>query len=201
MSWQKRRSPEKLYNWYDDRVERREWCKLASPLGHRTQPWLSPASESSHPLRFRATQASTPDRDADCESCVAPDSPNLSIAPFKRRLRFAKVQFDFERLRLSQWRRQRVTERFRERSDSEVASCVGLSLTHPRSEQSRQNCAVYDLWQFKLVQASLYIVPEVPRSLAQERSQELKCWRRILRVRSLFCDHGDPPLSSVDDAP
>ena len=53
-------------------------CKLASPLGHRTQPWLSPASESSHPLRFRATQASTPDRDADCESCVAPDSPNLS---------------------------------------------------------------------------------------------------------------------------
>ena len=55
------------------------WCKLASPLGRRTQPLLSPASESSHPLRFRATQASTPDRDADCESCVAPDSPNLSI--------------------------------------------------------------------------------------------------------------------------
>ena len=69
----------KLYNWYDDRVEKHEWCKLASPLGRRTQPLLSPASESSHPLRFRATQASTPDRDADCESCVAPDSPNLSI--------------------------------------------------------------------------------------------------------------------------
>ena len=51
----------------------------ASPLGRRTQPWLSPASESSHPLRFRATQAATTDRDADCESCVAPDSPNLSI--------------------------------------------------------------------------------------------------------------------------
>ena len=30
------------------------------------------------PVRFRATRASTPDRDADCESCVAPDSPNLS---------------------------------------------------------------------------------------------------------------------------
>ena len=54
------------------------WCKLASPLGHQTQLLLSPASDSSEPLRFRATQASTPDRDADCESCVAPDSPNLS---------------------------------------------------------------------------------------------------------------------------
>ena len=31
----KRRSPEKLYNWYDERVERRVWCKLASPLGRR----------------------------------------------------------------------------------------------------------------------------------------------------------------------
>ena len=69
----------KLYNSYGDRVERREWCKLVSPLGRLTQPWLSPASDSSHPLRFCATRASTPDRDADCESCVAPDSPNLSI--------------------------------------------------------------------------------------------------------------------------
>ena len=58
---------------------RKAWVvQASSPLGHRTQPLLSPASESSHPLRFRATQASTPDRDADCESCVAPDSPNLS---------------------------------------------------------------------------------------------------------------------------
>ena len=73
-----------MYNWYGDRVERREWCKLASPLGHRTQPWLSPASESSGPLRFQATRASTPDLDADCESCVAPaaDSPNLSNVSF-----------------------------------------------------------------------------------------------------------------------
>ena len=71
--------PKNCTTLYDDRVERREWCKLASPLGHRTQLWLSPASDSSHSLRFRATQASTPDRDADCESCVAPDSPNLSI--------------------------------------------------------------------------------------------------------------------------
>ena len=31
------------------------------------------------PLRFQATRASTPDLDADCESCVSPDSPNLSI--------------------------------------------------------------------------------------------------------------------------
>ena len=68
----------KMYDWYSDRVERREWCKLASPLGYRTQPWLSPASESSQPLRFRATRASTPDLDVDCESCVVPDSPNLS---------------------------------------------------------------------------------------------------------------------------
>ena len=67
----------KMYNWYGDRVERREWC---SPLGHRTQPWLSPASDLSQPLRFRATRASTPNLDADCESCVAPDSPNLSIS-------------------------------------------------------------------------------------------------------------------------
>ena len=69
-----------MYNWYGDRVERREWCKFASPLGRRTQPLLSPASESSGPLRFQATRASTPDLDADCESCVAPDSPNLSIS-------------------------------------------------------------------------------------------------------------------------
>ena len=68
-----------MYNWFGDRVERREWCKLVSPLGHRTQPLLSPASESSGPLRFQATRASTPDLDADCESCVVPDSPNLSI--------------------------------------------------------------------------------------------------------------------------
>ena len=67
-----------MYKWYGDRVERREWCRLASPLGHRTQPWLGPASESSGPLRFQATRASTPDFYADCESCVAPDSPNLS---------------------------------------------------------------------------------------------------------------------------
>ena len=46
--------------------------------GTGLSPWLSPASESSHPLRFGATQASTPDLDADCESGVAPDSPNLS---------------------------------------------------------------------------------------------------------------------------
>ena len=71
-----------MYNWYGDRVERREWCKLASPLGRRTQPLLSPASESSGPLRFQATRASTPDLDADCESCVAPDSPNLSSDEF-----------------------------------------------------------------------------------------------------------------------
>ena len=39
------------------------------------------------PLRFRATQASTPDRDADCESCVAPDSPiNLSYIPSQHAL-------------------------------------------------------------------------------------------------------------------
>ena len=71
------------------------WCKLASPLGRRTQPLLSPASESSHPLRFRATQASTPDRDADCESCVAPDSPNLSNdeAGVQDRRRQTKISF------------------------------------------------------------------------------------------------------------
>ena len=49
---QTRRSPEKLYNWYGDQVERLEWCKLASLLGHRTQPWLSPASESSQTVEI-----------------------------------------------------------------------------------------------------------------------------------------------------
>ena len=78
LSWQTRRSPEELYNWYDDQVERRESCKLASPLRHQTQPWLSCASESTHPLRFPAKQASTPDLVVNCESCVTPDSPNLS---------------------------------------------------------------------------------------------------------------------------
>ena len=59
---------------------RKAWVVQAcQSVGHRTQPWLSPASESSQPLRFRVTRASNPDLDADCESCVAPDSPNLSI--------------------------------------------------------------------------------------------------------------------------
>ena len=62
---------QKLYNWYGDRVERREWCKLASPLGHQTQPWMSTASESSHPFRFCAKRASIPDLDADCVSRVS----------------------------------------------------------------------------------------------------------------------------------
>ena len=60
-------------------VERHESCKLASPLRHRTQSWLSCASDSSHPLRFLVKRAPIPDLDMNCESCVAPDSPNLSI--------------------------------------------------------------------------------------------------------------------------
>ena len=49
-------------------------------------PQLSPASESSQLFRFRATKASTPDLDADCESCVAPDSPNLSNRSFDHQI-------------------------------------------------------------------------------------------------------------------
>ena len=74
---------QRLYNSYGDRVERRECCKLDRPLGHRTQPWFSPASESSHPLRCRAKRASTPDRDVDYESCVVSDSPNLRQDPLE----------------------------------------------------------------------------------------------------------------------
>ena len=71
-------------------------ANFASPLGHRTQPWLSPSSESSQPLRFHAKRASTPDLDADCESCVAPDSPNPSIISDRRDLDFNLV-LKFER--------------------------------------------------------------------------------------------------------
>ena len=35
------------YSWCNDRVERRESCRTARSLGHRTQPWLSCASDSS----------------------------------------------------------------------------------------------------------------------------------------------------------
>ena len=82
---------------------------VPGPLGRRTQPFLSPASESSHPLRFRATQASTPDRDADCESCVAPDSPNLSNAEIFRKVRKTTFSRSPPGQSLCQWRQKGVS--------------------------------------------------------------------------------------------
>ena len=69
--------PKYSTNGYGDRVERQKSCKLASLHGHRTQLLAEPCIGLVSPvdLRFRDKQASTPDLDVDCESCVALDSP------------------------------------------------------------------------------------------------------------------------------